>query len=67
MTQNGLPELDHCLYPRVKGFEATIRGAGGLLDAVYDVTLAYNGVAPTVYEVSKPSFAEGIRVKSVSS
>lgn len=55
VSQNGLPELEHCLYPRVKGFEATIRGAGDLLDAVYDVTLAYNGVPPTVYEVSTPS------------
>ena len=49
--QRKLPILERCLYPRVKGFEATLKGAGPLLDAVYDVTLAFSGAPPSIYEV----------------
>lgn len=37
-----LPLLNHCLLPRTKGIEATIMETADLLDAVYDVTIAYD-------------------------
>jgi hypothetical protein len=39
----GLPVLSHVLSPRTRGFEATLEGLGSLTDAVYDVTLAFEG------------------------
>lgn len=42
----GLPVFDNVMMPRVKGFVGTCRGMGDRLDAVYDVTMAYEGEAP---------------------
>jgi hypothetical protein len=39
----GLPVLTHVLSPRTRGFEATLEGLGAMADAVYDVTLAFEG------------------------
>jgi 1-acyl-sn-glycerol-3-phosphate acyltransferase len=39
----GLPVLNHVLSPRTRGFEATMEGLGAMADAVYDVTLAFEG------------------------
>ncbi|MGZ3682802.1 MAG: 1-acyl-sn-glycerol-3-phosphate acyltransferase [Bdellovibrionota bacterium] len=39
----GLPVLQHVMSPRTRGFEATLEGLGSLADAVYDVTLAFEG------------------------
>lgn len=39
----GLPVLTHVLSPRTRGFEATLEGLGTMADAVYDVTLAFEG------------------------
>lgn len=39
----GLPVLNHVMSPRTRGFEATLDGLGTLTDAVYDVTLAFEG------------------------
>lgn len=39
----GLPHLTHVLSPRTRGFEATLEGLGALADAVYDVTIAFEG------------------------
>jgi 1-acyl-sn-glycerol-3-phosphate acyltransferase len=39
----GLPDLKHCLQPRVKGFVAMTNGLQGICTHVYDVTLRYQG------------------------
>lgn len=39
----GLPVLKHVMSPRTRGFEATLEGLGSLTDAVYDVTIAFEG------------------------
>lgn len=39
----GLPELTHVMSPRTRGFEATLEGLGSMVDAVYDITIAFEG------------------------
>jgi 1-acyl-sn-glycerol-3-phosphate acyltransferase len=39
----------HTLVPRTKGFVFTMLGLGDHLDAVYDVTIGYDGKAPSLY------------------
>lgn len=39
----GLPILQHVLSPRTRGFEATLEGLSGMVSAIYDVTLAFEG------------------------
>jgi 1-acyl-sn-glycerol-3-phosphate acyltransferase len=41
----GLPVLSHVMSPRTRGFEATLEGLAELTNAVYDVTLAFEGFA----------------------
>jgi 1-acyl-sn-glycerol-3-phosphate acyltransferase len=49
--QRGLPVPEHTLVPRTKGFVATIHGLHSHLDAVYDITLAYERrPAPTAFD-----------------
>jgi hypothetical protein len=38
-----LHHLTHVLSPRTRGFEATLEGLGTMADAVYDVTIAFEG------------------------
>lgn len=42
----GLPVLSRVQLPRTKGFEATLEGIDGLYDAVYDMTIGYEGPPP---------------------
>jgi 1-acyl-sn-glycerol-3-phosphate acyltransferase len=44
----GLPVLTHVQLPRTKGFEATLDGIEGLYAAIYDVTIGYEGEAPSL-------------------
>eukprot|EP01105_Mastigella_eilhardi_P017817 TRINITY_DN4107_c0_g1_i1.p1 TRINITY_DN4107_c0_g1~~TRINITY_DN4107_c0_g1_i1.p1 ORF type:complete len:319 (+),score=64.04 TRINITY_DN4107_c0_g1_i1:69-959(+) len=45
-----LPNLNHLLLPRTKGFVATVQALrNGTIDAVYDVTLFYAGHPPTIF------------------
>ncbi len=39
----GLPVLRYVMSPRTRGFEATLDGLGSLTDAVYDITIAFEG------------------------
>jgi 1-acyl-sn-glycerol-3-phosphate acyltransferase len=39
----GLPVLTHVMTPRTRGFEATLEGLGAMADAIYDVTIAFEG------------------------
>jgi lysocardiolipin and lysophospholipid acyltransferase len=47
----GSDPLQHVLYPRTKGFIASVQGLRSHLDAVYDVTLAYPGGVPHLADV----------------
>ena len=48
-----LPRLEHVLLPRTKGFVATVAGLRSHLDAVYDVTIAYERYVPTLWQYVK--------------
>jgi 1-acyl-sn-glycerol-3-phosphate acyltransferase len=41
-----LPHLEHVMLPRTKGFEATMEGLGSHKQAVYDLTIGYEGRPP---------------------
>ncbi|KAK1317923.1 putative 1-acyl-sn-glycerol-3-phosphate acyltransferase 5 [Acorus calamus] len=41
-AENGLPILNNVLLPKTKGFYASLHSLRSSLDAVYDVTIAYN-------------------------
>lgn len=44
----GMPKLTHVMLPRTKGFEATMEGLGAHKQAVYDITIGYEGRPPTL-------------------
>jgi 1-acyl-sn-glycerol-3-phosphate acyltransferase len=46
--RQGMTELRHLLMPRTKGFEATLAGLEGKIDAVYDCTIVYEGPPPNL-------------------
>ena len=46
-----LPPLQHVLMPRVKGFSASVQGLRGHCGAVYDVTILYEGKAPSFLDL----------------
>ena len=47
--KNNLSIPEHTLMPRTKGFVSTLKGAGNLLNAVYDITISYSPEEPSVY------------------
>jgi 1-acyl-sn-glycerol-3-phosphate acyltransferase len=49
--RKGLPVLNHVLLPRGKGVHASLQGLEGHLQAVYDLTIIYEGVAPTIAQM----------------
>jgi 1-acyl-sn-glycerol-3-phosphate acyltransferase len=51
--EHGLPQWDHVLVPRTKGFVATVHGLRGHLDAIYDVTIGYERGVPTLWQFVK--------------
>ncbi len=46
----GMKEPSHVLIPRTKGFVATLDALSTHLDAVYDVTIAYNEGVPDLWQ-----------------
>lgn len=48
--QKSLPVLNHVLLPRTKGVFATLQGLQKQFEALYDITIAYDGTAPTLLE-----------------
>ncbi len=48
--RKGMAHLNHVMYPRTRGFTAALEGLEGHIDAVYDVTIGYDGV-PTVAQI----------------
>jgi len=49
-ADRGIEPFRHLLVPRSKGFVATIKGLRGHLDAVYDITIAYENGVPTLWQ-----------------
>lgn len=49
--KNNMPVLKNVLIPRVRGFQATLEGLEGHLQAVYDLTIAYPGQAPALWDL----------------
>ncbi len=55
--EKGRPPLKHVLWPRTKGFTATIEGMGSHLQAVYDLTIMYpENKAPGLWGVFLGNF-----------
>ncbi len=49
-VEHGMDPLSHLLTPRSKGFVATVGALRNHLDAVYDVTIGYEGGVPTLWQ-----------------
>lgn len=47
--KRGLPVYRHVMLPRTKGFSAAVQGLGAQAQAVYDLTLAFEGMAPSIW------------------
>ncbi|MCX6128530.1 MAG: 1-acyl-sn-glycerol-3-phosphate acyltransferase [Proteobacteria bacterium] len=56
----GMPLPERVLIPRVRGFLATLDGLEGHLQAVYDLTIAYPGKPPELWDLLS---GRGTRVK----
>jgi 1-acyl-sn-glycerol-3-phosphate acyltransferase len=52
-AEKGVPPLRHLLWPRSKGFIACLRGLRERLDAVYDMTIGYEGGVPDIMQYMK--------------
>lgn len=53
MARLNLRPTDHVMIPRTKGFVASVRGLGGHIQAVYDVTIAHEGPVMKLWELLK--------------
>jgi len=51
--ENGLTIPRHTLIPRSKGFAASVEGLRTHLDAVYDLTIGYDGAIPSLWQYIK--------------
>jgi len=52
--KKNMQPLDHLLFPRTKGFVASVQGLrNGHLDAVYDITIGYEKGVPTLWQYIK--------------
>lgn len=49
--EKGLPLLDRVMIPRTKGFTAAMTGLRSRADAVYDLTIRYEGTVPTLADL----------------
>ncbi len=47
-SKKNMKPLSHLLMPHTKGFVASLQGLGDRLDAVYDITIAYEKGVPTL-------------------
>ena len=50
-SKQGVAKPLRVLIPRVRGFQATLEGLQDHLQAVYDVTIAYPGQAPSLWDL----------------
>jgi len=51
--ENGLTIPRHTLIPRSKGFAASVEGLRTHIDAVYDLTIGYEGAVPSLWQYIK--------------
>jgi 1-acyl-sn-glycerol-3-phosphate acyltransferase len=51
--EHGLAVPRHTLIPRSKGFAASVEGLRTHIDAVYDLTIGYEGAIPTLWQYIK--------------
>jgi len=51
--EHGIAPFEHLLLPRTKGFCATVHGLRSHVDAVYDLTLAFEKGVPTLWQFMK--------------
>ena len=56
----GMPLPQRVLIPRIRGFQATLEGLGDHLHAVYDMTIAYPGPPPAIWDLLS---GQGGRIK----
>lgn len=49
--EKGIPLLDRVMIPRTKGFTAAMTGLRSRADAVYDLTIRYEGSVPTLADL----------------
>jgi 1-acyl-sn-glycerol-3-phosphate acyltransferase len=49
--RKGMAHLKNVMYPRTRGFTAALEGLEGHIDAVYDVTIGYDGGVPTMAQI----------------
>lgn len=62
-TSHSLPRLQHCLWPRTKGFTETLLHLDGCIEAVYDLTIHYSDNADSLERGA--NFALGLWPRSV--
>ncbi|MBL0210380.1 MAG: acyltransferase [Holophagaceae bacterium] len=55
MSSLDLASTSHVMFPRTKGFVASVRGLGSHIQAVYDVTIAHEGSVLKLWELLKGS------------
>ena len=53
MARLNLTPTNHVMFPRTKGFVASVRGLGSHIQAVYDVTIAHEGPVLKLWELLK--------------
>lgn len=53
MASLDLPPTSRVMIPRTKGFVASVRGLGGHIQAVYDITIAHEGPFLKLWELLK--------------
>jgi len=59
----GIKEFKYVLTPRLKGFETTLQALRPRIDAIYDLTIAYeDGIKPTLWSVFCGSFPKKMYV-----
>ena len=51
MSRLNLTLTSHVMFPRTKGFVASVRGLGSHIQAVYDVTIAHEGPVLKLWEL----------------
>lgn len=50
-SRKGMPVLQHVMIPKTRGFTAALEGLQGHLDAVYDVTIGFDGGIPKLGQI----------------
>ena len=59
----GFKPFEHVLFPRYKGFAASLQGLGDRIDFVYDLTLIYSQPKPHIFQLLTGSLKK-IRIVS---